>query len=301
MSQGTKKYTVGQMAELCNISKKQLRYYDTNQILIPQYRDEQTNYRYYTENQIEEILLLQELKSLDFSLKDISKALGERQLNVLQQELENRLYSLRGEMENVQRKYNLTMDILLRVSKGVHETGRFDRERTPADIELVEFPARLVLSTRYISVWNAQNLFISRRAELLKLAEQQNVSVAGANMAIFPKDYLKQFSDAPEDEAGDFEVCMNIMNKDSSPPNSRILGPFRAVSTIFVGHYQHMHDTYLKLEAFAKEKGIRLCGTSVEEYMIGATMTKNPSDYVTRIYLPIEGSCVISHDNETDA
>ncbi len=295
MGQDVKKYTVGQMAELCNISKKQLRYYDTNNILIPQYRDENTNYRYYTDNQIEEVLLLQELKGLDFSLKEIGNTLEQRQLNVLQQELENRLYDLRSELENVQKKYNHAMDILLRVSKGVHEAERYDKNKTPADIELVEFPARLVLFTRYVSIWNAQNLFISRRAELLKMAEQENVTVAGANMAVFPNDYMKQFSNDPEDEEGDFEVCMNLVTQNKLPAQSRIFGPFKAVSTIFVGHYQEMRSCYQQMEAYAKEHDIKLCGSAVEEYLIGATMTKNPNDYVTRLYLPVMGSHVMQN------
>ncbi|MDL2272142.1 MerR family DNA-binding transcriptional regulator, partial [Desulfovibrio sp. OttesenSCG-928-I05] len=37
-----KKFSIGQIAELCNISKKQLRYYDENGILVPKFRDPET-------------------------------------------------------------------------------------------------------------------------------------------------------------------------------------------------------------------------------------------------------------------
>ena len=47
-----KRYTIGQMAKLCNVTTKQLRHYDENNILSPCYKDEETNYRYYSESQL---------------------------------------------------------------------------------------------------------------------------------------------------------------------------------------------------------------------------------------------------------
>ncbi len=280
-------YTIGKMAEICNISKKQLRYYDQNGILSPQYRNPETNYRLYTENQIEEILLLQELKSLDFPLKDIKRMLSDRKLYKLQDVLEERLYTLRVETAAVQKKYNLTMDILMRITNGMIERQQPENQ---AKIELRSFAPRSVLSTRYVSSWNANNSFIVRRAELFRLAEDLKVKLEGANLAIFHSGYLKQFSSHPEDQSGDLEVCMNLAEPHKAAPNCRTLGPFQAVSCVFTGHYKHMEGPYLAMECWAQNQGIELSGVSVEEYLIGATMTQNSDDYVTRLYLPVKGS-----------
>ena len=59
------RYTVGEMANLCNVTAKQLRYYDQQGLLKPAYRDRQNGYRYYEDSQIEEVLLLSSLKELD--------------------------------------------------------------------------------------------------------------------------------------------------------------------------------------------------------------------------------------------
>ena len=61
-----KRYTIGQMAKLCNVTTKQLRHYDENNILSPCYKDEETTYRYYSESQLEEILLIKELSESVF-------------------------------------------------------------------------------------------------------------------------------------------------------------------------------------------------------------------------------------------
>lgn len=45
-------YTIGEFSRLCNLSAKQLRYYDKIGLISPAYRDEWTGYRYYTIQQL---------------------------------------------------------------------------------------------------------------------------------------------------------------------------------------------------------------------------------------------------------
>lgn len=283
-----KKFSIGQIAELCNISKKQLRYYDENGILVPKFRDPETRYRYYTEDQIEEVLLLQELRALDFPLGTIGRMIGDRQLGLIHRELESRLYQLREELATTRMQYDSTMDTLLRITNGM--AAKQGPLATVGEIRVVEFSRRVILYSRYVSPWNANTLFISRRAELFKIAEEHNIRITGANMAIFHTDHMKQFSDLPEDAEGDLEVCLNTAGQNPALPHCRILGPFQAVSGMFIGHYRDMRPSYIALENWARENRVELSGASLEEYLIGATMTNRSDEYVTRIYLPLKGS-----------
>lgn len=67
------RYTVGEMANLCNVTAKQLRYYDQQGLLKPAYRDRQNGYRYYEDSQIEEVLLLSSLKELDLPTRGLAR------------------------------------------------------------------------------------------------------------------------------------------------------------------------------------------------------------------------------------
>ena len=49
------RYTVGEMANLCNVTAKQLRHYDEQGLLKPAHRDDRNGYRYYDQSQIEEV------------------------------------------------------------------------------------------------------------------------------------------------------------------------------------------------------------------------------------------------------
>ena len=62
-------YTVGEIAKICNISASQLRYYDNIGVIKPSYRNPNNGYRYYTEEQIEQLIFLYDLKKIGVVLK----------------------------------------------------------------------------------------------------------------------------------------------------------------------------------------------------------------------------------------
>jgi effector-binding domain-containing protein len=154
------------------------------------------------------------------------------------------------------------------------------------EVQLVEMPVYQVVSSRHPSYWNADTIFIDRRAELYKLIEDNELQTFGSVMAVFHGDYLKQFSHKPEDLVGDLEVCMQVREAKGCT-QVRKLGGVTAVSTVHVGHYRHMRPVYLHLQRWAREHGYQLADYSIEEYLCGVTMTSIPEEFVTRIYLPL--------------
>lgn len=62
---------IGEFSKLTGVSIGTLRYYDEIDLFKPKEIDLFTNYRYYTEEQIEDIKLINKLKSLDFTLDEI--------------------------------------------------------------------------------------------------------------------------------------------------------------------------------------------------------------------------------------
>lgn len=84
-------YKIGQMAEKVGLSIKTLRYYDKFGILKPSYVDKFSGYRYYTDDDILKCEYIKLLKSLDYTLKEISDnndGLNESAIDKKQKELE---------------------------------------------------------------------------------------------------------------------------------------------------------------------------------------------------------------------
>lgn len=281
-------YSIGKMARLCGITAKQLRYYDDNNILSPAVRDPDTGYRYYSSRQMEEVLLIKELRRIGVSLQSIVALINNRDLKYMRDELEKSIREAQQTVADAQLKYDQTIEALLRVTKAIElAAGQGNNS-----ITLLEVPPRNVVFTRYRYYWNASTSFLARRTELYSIADRYNLSITGPNMAIFHGDgnYLDQFSDDPAKHEGDLETFFTISNSAVACPYVRSVPQFSAVSSIFVGHYRFMQPQYEAMEQWAAMHDYELSGEAIEEYIAGATMTNNADNYVTRIYLPLKGS-----------
>lgn len=67
---------IGQFSKICQVSVKTLRYYDKIQLLTPAKIDPDTGYRYYNDNQLPKMLLIQRLKRYGFSLDEVKAILS---------------------------------------------------------------------------------------------------------------------------------------------------------------------------------------------------------------------------------
>lgn len=64
-------YKIGDFSNVSGISIRTLRYYDDIDLFKPKEVDLFTNYRYYTIEQLDDLKLINELKEIGFSLKEI--------------------------------------------------------------------------------------------------------------------------------------------------------------------------------------------------------------------------------------
>ena len=78
-------YKIGEFSKLTNLSIRTLRYYDDIGLLVPEDIDIYTSYRYYGENNIREARLIEELKSVDFSLEEIKTLLNRTTKEMLEE------------------------------------------------------------------------------------------------------------------------------------------------------------------------------------------------------------------------
>ena len=71
MSDGKNYYSIGKVSALCSVPIKTLRYYDKIGLLVPDYRKDESNYRYYTQEQILTLFIIRKLRALGIPLKEI--------------------------------------------------------------------------------------------------------------------------------------------------------------------------------------------------------------------------------------
>lgn len=108
-------YTIGEISKIVKISTDTLRYYDEIGLLKPNYVESNSRYRYYCDEQIENILFITELKQYGFSLEEIKEILVCNDVLQLKKAFETKLNKLGIEFSKIKN----TMGILQRRIKGL--------------------------------------------------------------------------------------------------------------------------------------------------------------------------------------
>lgn len=98
------KLTIGQMANLNHVSEQTLRYYDRIGILKPQEVDKVTGYRFYSIKQSARLDMIQYMKALGMSLKDISEQLKYCDISLIKNILKKKSLEIDYEEESLKLK-----------------------------------------------------------------------------------------------------------------------------------------------------------------------------------------------------
>jgi two-component system chemotaxis response regulator CheY len=103
-------YTIGELSKIVKISIDALRYYDEIGLLKPHHIDSTNRYRYYTAEQVNEIITIMEWKQYGFSLNAISEFLHCTDLEQIRSVFQMRLQELSAERSSIERSFDLLQE-----------------------------------------------------------------------------------------------------------------------------------------------------------------------------------------------
>lgn len=72
----SQKYSIGDVAKMLNMTTRAIRFYDQKDLVKPESIGE-NGYRYYGEEQIQKLELINYLRELNFSIKQIKQLLND--------------------------------------------------------------------------------------------------------------------------------------------------------------------------------------------------------------------------------
>ena len=261
-------YQISQFSKISGLTVKALRYYDEQGMLKPSYRDKNTMYRYYDDNDLKRAQLIKLLRSLNFSILEIKEVLetvnDEADLTYFLQE------KIANIKENILREKELIKKINSYLFTGVTKT-----ERRAYQITLEEIPATLVASIRFIGEYSD----IGEHIPFLYKAVQENINGAVINC----------YYDEGRMEQADMELCLPTKKKiTTNTVNCKYLPAIKAVCTTHYGSYEMLHFAYKALFNYVNEHDITVITPFREIYVKspGMVFKGNPQNYVTKILLP---------------
>ncbi len=257
--------TIGKMSKACQVSIKTLRWYDQIGLLKPEHTDEKTGFRYYSSEQIEQVLLIRRYKRFGFSLSEIAGLLKADRAQI-SQALQEKLLQLQEQIDDLYQMKSEIRQIL---------NGSPERIAMNSSIELIETKKTPVYSLRTSASISQYGDLMSR---LFKEAAGKGIKPCGAPGTRY---YDAEFDPEKTDLEVFFPACHPKEANDE-------IGGFLCVRILHTGSYSTLNESYGMALKWIEENGYSIIHAPYELYLSDPHSTPDPSEWKTEIYFPVQ-------------
>lgn len=263
--------TIGQMSKACGVTVKTLHHYDKIGLLKAVQTDPFTGYRYYSEEQISIMLLINRLKRYGFSLSDIQNLILLKDVHELKRQL--RFQKLRLEQEQAHLSASI-QEIQLHLEE-FEKTNNIMSYQNKYEVVLKQSEElSLITSRQNMSV----NDFQAYYGNIYERIAKKHLTPSRLSLAIY---YDEDFDPANSD----IELGIEILEKDKA---DKILESTFCATTIHKGAYSSLSDAYGKVYAWIKQNGYQLIHAPFEIYRKNAFDGLPVCQWETEVFFPIE-------------
>lgn len=269
-------YTIGQMASICSLSIQTLRYYDKINLIKPSLVDKLTGYRYYSDQDIRYLGIIQDMKKIGFSLDDIRTCFqgnnNHDTLKMLEKKQKEYADKLRATHATLDRITNRLKN-LERQEKAAESLPDFART-----IEIKHVPDRTVVFDRKMS-GSSHDVLAKRFFELDNLTENEGFLAIDSRIAIY-HDFLEEH----DPSNCDLEVCVPIQFRNEISDLIRIIPGGSYATGIYKGKYYGQCSYLIQ---WISDNGYQITGPGIEVYLNSFLNTPFPENYITEVQFPV--------------
>lgn len=262
--------SIGNFSKICQASVKTLHHYDKIELMKPVFIDEQTGYRYYSEDQIGSMLLIQRLKRYGFTLQQIREFLAcedrkalfkmlEQQKRLLRETIEQTALVIR-EMESHLTEFERSGNIM-----GYQNNYEMQLKNTE-DMNI--FSIRQAMGVADYGRYYGQ---------LFEQIGKKHLTPTGKVMSIH---HSSEFNP----ESCDTELAVSITQKEEA---TRVLSGGLCVSTIHKGAYSSLSDGHGAIAKWIEKSGYDYAGDTYEIYLTGPQENLPVEEWETEIVYPV--------------
>lgn len=268
-----KLFKIGEVARIFNISMGTIRHYEKAGLLKPEYVDEESGYRYYSDRQFEVLNTIRYLRVLDMSLEEIADFLKDRDIDVIEEKLENQkalIARKQHELELVSRKIDHRLE---QIRDAVQSELDVIRECTIPASRIVWMRDSLKLST-YLDL--EEQIRILQKNQSQPLVFMGKVGVGISQETLIAEKY------------GNYELVYIILDEeDKYDGETEYIEELTCVSVRFNGSHKEAPAYYKALARYIKENGMEIAGFSRKVTLIDNGITNDESKFVTQISIPV--------------
>lgn len=261
-----KLYSIKKFSELSKLPVRTLHYYDEIGLLKPEYKSKSNGYRYYSESQILLINSILHYRELGFKLKEIRELVYSNTYSNNRSLLSFKLEELTSEIEYKKMLISKIQNYL---------------NKNEDSIKVNNFKSKNIVYYRSVDV-EGEDSIKKRYLKLTELIYEFKLTPIGLTSLINHDDYREY-----NEKSVDIEVYIPIAENIHIDFVTRKLNSYSAVTCIHRGSYKNIPSSYAKILDWMQEYNYKYMGTTIEEYLIDWTNTRDESDFVTELQIII--------------
>lgn len=266
-------FSIGETAKLFHLSVGSLRHYEKEGLLMPEYIDPESGYRYYSNRQFEVLTTIRFLRILDTPLEEIRDFLNSRGIDKMQHMLLHQKESIQSktkELELMERKIDQQLSM---IQDAVHSRLGV--------ISLREMPRKRVA---WLKNTVSPHAYYDLEPSIRKLEQgNKNVGVGLGKIGIgIALDQLLKHQFTIYD--------MVFLTLDPDEPytgNTEVWPSVSCACLRFCGSHKDAPKQYEKLLSWITANRMVPSGFSRETTLIDDGITGDPDQFVTEIQIPV--------------
>lgn len=279
-------YSIGELSTICDIPQKTLRYYDDIGLFVPDYRDNDTHYRYYSKSQIINLVIIRSLKQMGFSLKEIKDIVDQNDAEALERNMLQKLEDMKNTIMKEIDRYTECCYLLNKIQNGVNilETSSPGASKD-LQISIEHIPEiSLLFDNQLMKDYDYSEMSLDRWISIMRKGNQSKHKVAGpVFVTCYDQNILNKF--LSQDTMMEFAIQI-----ENTAPNQEIrtFGGFDAATVIHVGNYKDIPNTYIQMIKWIKQNHYCITGPATEEFILSLLDVNDETRRVTKIILPVK-------------
>lgn len=266
-------FSIGEVAKLFHLSVGSLRHYEASGLLMPEYIDPDSGYRYYSAKQFEVLNSIRYLRALDMPLTEIADFLGNRDIKRIEEKLlsqKQAVIARQEELKRIERKIDNRLQMLISA-----QNSRLD------EVCLNEKTAcRMIWVDGLLKI----NGFLDMEEPMRRLEQEQTeaiVFLGKVGVGISAENLSKKRFDSYDG------IFLILDEEDNYNGETTLLPQTHCASVRFRGSHAEAPQYYQKLLTYIEKHKLEISGFSREITMIDYGVTNDTTKFVTEISIPV--------------
>lgn len=283
-------FTIGVISKLSNIPTETLRYYDKVNLFCPDYRDEETGYRYYTKDKLKALLIIRRFRNLGFSIENMKNALEDISLDKVKSLIKDQADEYKKTIEILEAKKAACDLAYKRIERGIEIANEAKKKKNDSrkvfKIEKIS-PNHLLFSRKIMKNYVNSDISLARWIDVYEKCTENGIEMLSSIIVTYHSDPLDQF--LAKDCDVEFGLIVNsddrskVKNKDI-----RNWGGFSACTSYYIGDYSNIINRHIEMLRWINVNSYKVIGPISEEFIISPLDCYNVDEHVTKIIIPVE-------------